>query len=233
LRPAPKWFPLVATTAGIGYLGAAAWVSFPFMGARLLFLLPFYLRCLVRGRLRGGAAGAIVLGGILLVQAAGLSAYFQKRGFLNQGYLVPFGEIAALIDERSTGLPALLLVDGYNTDPTPLLAGIDRRIDVIKLRGGEAMAQARARVERGDAEVIWFLRNTHDISPDAVVTALEDGVATGYGSYRSYFVPYSEADEYAATWLGWPAETRYHYQLTEFRHVPANLGAAPDGRPGR
>jgi hypothetical protein len=232
LRPAPKWFPLVATTAGIGYLGAAAWVSFPFMGARLLFLLPFYLRCLVRGRLRGRAAGSVILGGVLVVQAAGLSSYFRKTGFLNQGYLVPFEEIALRIEERSAGQPALLLVDGYNTDPAPLLARLEGRVDVIKIRGEEAARQARERIERGDPGIIWFLRNTHDISPDGVVSALQDNVAGSYGSQHSYFVPYSEADEYAAEWLGWPAQTRYHYQLTEFRHVPANL-ATPDGPTGR
>jgi hypothetical protein len=230
LRPAPKWFPLVAATAGIGYLGAAAWVSFPFMGARLLFLLPFYLRCLVRARLHARVAGSVILGGLLVVQAAGLSNYFRKTGFLNQGYLVPFEEIALRIEERSAGRPALILVDGYNTDPAPLLARLAGHTGVIKIRGDEAIRQARERIERGDAEIVWFLRNTHDISPNGVVRALEDSVAARYGGEHSYFVPYSEADEYAADWLGWPAPTPYHYQLAEFRRAAAGP-TIPDGEP--
>ncbi len=221
-RPAPKWFPLVATAAGIGYVGASAWVSFPFMGARLLFLLPFYLRWLVRGRLRGRALGSLILGGILLVQAGGLSSYFRKTGFLNQGYLVPFEEIAQQIEERSAGQRALLLIDGYNTDPSPLVARLGGRIDLVKVRGDEGVGQARDRIQRGEAQVIWFLRNTHDVSPHGVVSALEKSITAGYGGYHSYFVPYSAADEYAADWLGWPAETRHHYQLGEFRRVAGN-----------
>ena len=42
LRPMPEWFPLAASTAVIAQAGVAAWVSFPFMPARLLFLWPFW-----------------------------------------------------------------------------------------------------------------------------------------------------------------------------------------------
>ncbi len=229
LQPAPPWFPLVAATAGIGYLGAAAWVSFPFMGARLLFLLPFYLRCLVRGRLHRRTAGKVILGGLLVVYALGLSSYFRKTGFLNQGYLLPFDEIASQIKERSAGRPVLVLVDGYNTDPSPLIADLQGSIDIIKIRGDEAARQARERIERGDTEIIWFLRNTHDISPGGIVGGLEQGIADAYGSHPSYFVPYSEADEYAARFLGWPEEIRYHYQLTEFRRLPRDTEASRAG----
>ena len=50
VRRAPDWFAVVLPVALVGYLGASRWVSFAFIPARLLFLLPFYLLLLVRSR---------------------------------------------------------------------------------------------------------------------------------------------------------------------------------------
>src|ERR1700678_1991388 len=42
-RTQRHWLLPAATVALLGYIGAAHWVSYPFMGARLLFLLPLLL----------------------------------------------------------------------------------------------------------------------------------------------------------------------------------------------
>src|SRR5258706_581170 len=44
----PDWLTVLLIAAAIGYSGAARWVSFAFVPARLLFLLPFYLILLSR-----------------------------------------------------------------------------------------------------------------------------------------------------------------------------------------
>jgi hypothetical protein len=216
-RPAPSWGAVAGVTAVIAYLGATAWVSFPFVGARLLFLLPFYLLWLARGREAHPRLGTLILGGILVVSIGARTSYFEKRDFLNQGYLVPFHEIASHIEQRTAGRQAVVLVDGYNTDPAPLLAALEGRATVIKIRGEAAMQQAQHQIQKGDAEVVWFLRNTHDVSPGAVVSTLENELIMRYEPHPIYYVPYSAADRFAAGMLSWPAEPAFHYQLTEFR----------------
>ena len=216
-RPAPSWGAVAGVTAVIAYLGATAWVSFPFVGARLLFLLPFYVLWLARGREAHPRFGTLILGGILVVSIGARTSYFQKRDFLNQGYLVPFGEIAEQIEQHTAGRQAVVLVDGYNTDPTPLLAALEGRATVIKIRGEAAMQQAQHQIQKGEAEVVWFLRNTHDVSPGGVVSALENELILRYDPHPIYYVPYSPADRFAAGMLSWPAEPAFHYQLTEFR----------------
>jgi hypothetical protein len=218
---------VAGVTAVIAYLGAAAWVSFPFVGARLLFLLPFYLLWLARGREANPRLGTLILGGILVVSTGARTSYFQKRDFLNQGYLVPFHEIASHIEQRSAGRPALVLVDGYNTDPAPLLAALEGGATVIKIRGEAAGQQASEQIQSGEAEVVWFLRNTHDVSPGGVVSALENGITARYESHPIFYVPYSAADRVAARMLGWPAEPAFHYQLTEFGNRPED--STPSG----
>ena len=226
--------------AAIGYLGAAAWVSFPFMGARLLFVLPFYLLALLAGRERRPLAGNAVCAGILLASLGSLSAYFGKEGFLNQGYLVPFGEMARRIQEKSTRSDALLLADGYNTDPLPLLAALGQkvftlhpairdntdsspllvalegRLKCVILRDEQAEELAAKYIREERFDTIWHLRNTNDISPGSIVTRLESEAAERYSGTERLFVPYSTADRWAARLLGRAPQT-HHYRLTEFR----------------
>ena len=169
-----------------------------------------------QGQQKRAKLGAVILGGLLLVWCGSISAYYQKRDFLNQGYLVPFGEIASYIEARSPGRP-VLLVDGYNTDPAPLLALMRDQADIIKIRGQEAERLARSRIGAASGGTVWFLRNTHDISPAKVVSELEARLAESHEGRQSFFVPYSAADHLAIKLLGWPEEPGFHYQLTEFQ----------------
>ena len=217
-----RWPALVGLVALIGYLGATAWVTFAFVGARLLFVLPFYLLLLLAGRERKPRPGTLICAGLLLVSLGSLTSYFSKQGFLNQGYLVPFGEIARYVRANSTaaGAPAtrtLLLVEGYNTDPSPLLTSLDGHIETIKIRGAPTEALASKRVNERQLNTIWYLRNTHDISPGGVITRIESDAAAHYHGQEHLFVPYSTADQWMARLLGWPPRT-HHYRLTEFRN---------------
>ncbi len=220
----PRWLPLVSVVALIGYLGATAWVTFAFVGARLLFVLPFYLLLLLAGRERRPRAGTVVCAGLLVVSLGSLTAYFGKQGFRNQGYLVPFGEIALYVREHSAGVGssttgALMLVEGYNTDPSPLLAALDGHVETIKIRGEPTETLASQRVNGVRLDVIWYLRNTHDISPGGVISRIESEATASYRGKEHLFVPYSTADRWMARLLGWPPQT-HHYRLTEFRKPP-------------
>ncbi len=209
--------PLASLAALIGYIGAASWVSFPFVGARLLFTLPFYLLCLVAGRERRPLAGNAVCAGILLVSLGSLSAYFGKQGFLNQGYLRPFGEIARSIQEKSTRSGALLLADGYNTDPSPLLAALKGQVECVTIYGEQAEELAAKYIREERFDTIWYLRTTHDASPEGVVTRLELQAAGRYVGDEHLFMPHDvAANRWASRLLGRQPQTHY-FRLTEFR----------------
>ena len=69
---------------------------------------------------------------------------------------------------------------------------------------------------------LWYLRNTHDISPGGVISRIESDAAAHYHGQEHLFVPYSTADQWMARLLGWPPRT-HHYRLTEFRKPPGNI----------
>lgn len=214
------WLPLALTVACIGYAGASAWVTFSFVGARLLFLLPFYLLWLLRGRRSSPKLGSIVCLVILTVSAGSLTSYFQKEGFLNHGYLVPFREIANHIRDRSQARKAIVLIDGYNTDAGPLLAELRGDIPCVEIRGERREALAREEIRSDEWTTLWFLRHSHDISPDRMISRLEQELASKYEGRRRFFVPLSAVDRRALSFLGREDTSGYHYQLTEFRRLP-------------
>ena len=214
------WLPLTLTVACIGYAGASAWVTFAFVGARLLFLLPFYLLWLLRGRRNSPKLGSVVCLAILTVSAGSLTSYFQKEGFLNHGYLVPFREIADHIRDQSQARKAVVLIDGYNTDAGPLLAELRGDIPCVEIRGERREARARQEIRSDEWTTMWFLRRSHDISPDRMISRLEEELTSKYEGRRRFFVPLSAADRRALSFLGLENTSGYHYQLTEFRRLP-------------
>ena len=214
------WLPLTLTVACIGYAGASAWVTFSFVGARLLFLLPFYLLWLLRGRRNSPKLGSIVCLAILTVSAGSLTSYFQKEGFLNHGYLVPFREIANHIRDQSQARKAVVLIDGYNTDAAPLLVELRDDIACVEIHGERREALALEEIRSDEWTSMWFLRRSHDISPDRMISRLEEALASKYEGRRRFFVPLSPVDRWAFSFLDLEDTSGYHYQLTEFRRLP-------------
>ena len=214
------WLPLILTVASIGYAGASAWVTFSFVGARLLFLLPFYLLWVLRGRRNSPRLGSAVCLAMLAVSAGSLTSYFQKEGFLNHGYLVPFREIAGHIRDHSRGRKAVVLIDGYNTDAAPLMARLRDDILCVEIRGEGREARARLEIQSDEWTTMWFLRRSHDISPGRRVSRFEEQLALEYEGSRRFFVPFSTVDRWALSLLGRENTSGYHYQLTEFRRPP-------------
>jgi hypothetical protein len=90
----PHWLALVILSAIVGFAGVARWVSFPFVPARLLFVLPFYLLLILEGCARHPRLRTAFCLTLLLANATGLYSYFTRTHFLNKGYAVPFDEIA-------------------------------------------------------------------------------------------------------------------------------------------
>ena len=139
---------------------------------------------------------------------------------MNHGYLVPFREIANHIRDQSEARKAVVLIDGYNTDAGPLLAELRDDIACVEIRGERREALALEEIRSDEWTSMWFLRRSHDISPDRMISRLEEALASKYEGRRRFFVPLSPVDRWAFSFLDLEDTSGYHYQLTEFRRLP-------------
>ena len=213
----PALFFLVAA---IGYFGAANWLSFPFVGARLLFLLPFYYLFLLRGLDARRWHGAITYAGLLLIAFGGLSSYYRKQDFLNKGYVVDFDEIAQSLRQSSSGEPALVLLDRRISDAGYYLHGPRFPYRVVILGGSGAFERARIELSHHRPALVWYLRYGRDMTAGALHNRLEDEVARDYTIDRHYFVPFSWLDHKAMQWLGQTDRPTHLIEALELRRKP-------------
>ena len=224
LRPSPPWLALILPAAVVGFIGVSRWLSSPFLPARLLFLLPFYLLLVLRGSERSPKLGALLCGALLLLDLGALHSYFRKEDFLNKGYAVPFDQMAELVKRNSPG-NTLVVLDQYNTDAFPLLDRLQRPAVLLK---NEATLDAITRqVRRGAFETIWHVRNTHDLSPRGLNRRLEERLTSCYEVHRHLFQPYSVLERWAIRQFGWPEQPTHFYQALQARRKPGCAAAHP------
>jgi Dolichyl-phosphate-mannose-protein mannosyltransferase len=206
--------PLVA--AAIAYVGAAMWVAFPFTAARSLFLLPFYLLWLVDACLERSTTAHLLRGALLLIWAGALGSYLHQDSFLNKGYITPFEPMAASIREHSAPSSALVVIDGFNVDPKPLVAKVCEEYHCIVVSSTAAQREVRQAAESHRAKVVWYLRGTHDISPGEIHGALEAAFAGSYSAHRHLYLPYSRVERAVMRLLGWQDPPTHYYQMIQF-----------------
>ena len=218
--PAPRFESsfgrLLVFAAAIAYLGTAMWVAFPFTPARSLFLLPFYLLWLVDACLQQSKAARFARGALLLIWASALGSYLQKDSFLNKGYLTPFEQIAASIRDHSPPSSTLVVVGGYNVDPKPLVAQLCGDYRCIVVSGPEGQRAVREAAEDRRAEVVWYVRGSHDVSPGKVHGALEAAFARNYKARQHLYLPYSGVERAVLRLIGWRDPPTHYYQALEF-----------------
>ncbi|MBI3697945.1 MAG: hypothetical protein HY238_24315 [Acidobacteria bacterium] len=216
-RP-PLLFLLVV---GVGYTLAAGWVSFPFVGARLLFLLPFYYLFLLRGLDWRRWHGAILYGGLLLISGGGLASYYHKQDFLNKGYLVDFAEIGRLVEEQSRGQRASVLLDRYTSSAGYYLHGAANLHPIEILHDERAIDHALARLRSHHPALVWYLRYSRDLTPGSHHRRLEEELARDFTIRRFYFVPFSAIDRKVMQWLGLGDIPTHLVEVLELRpHIP-------------
>jgi hypothetical protein len=181
-RNPPEWLPLVSLAAAIAYIAAGRWVSFAFVPARLLFVLPFYLMLLAR---RASITAALVC-----LSIGSLYSYFHQEDFLNKGYLLPFDQIADIIQRDSGDRPARLIVDAPGLDVSPLTHRLP------------SLTKPNAA-----AEIVWVLssRGRH-VEPPA-----------GSEIQRQKFVAYSKLDRQVMSLLDWKTQPSHVLELIEYR----------------
>jgi len=148
--------------AVIGFVGVARWVSYPFVPARMLFVLPFFLLLVVRGA--ASAWGRVAVAAMLLLSVSGIACYFNKAGFRNKEYPMPIGEIAGQILRESGAEDSVVLVDNANSDWTAMLYALHPRRSLLQTGLPETQAAIARALEDPRIHTVWFLRSTRDIT---------------------------------------------------------------------
>ena len=166
------WLFAVASTTLLGFVVVAGWVSYAFVPARLLFLLPLALLAIAAGAYRAPRAGSVIAAALLAANLAGIGSYFQARDLLNIGYLAPLDRIARDIAGSSSPADTIVLVDGPNLSGVVLdyyLPGFSVRYIFDEQEAEAAWREVKAPVNRH----VWFLRNPRDVTPGHVLERLE------------------------------------------------------------
>jgi hypothetical protein len=208
-RRAPGLAALLVIAAGVGYLGVARWVSYPFIPARLLWLLPplaLAVGATVCLRRRWSCVLAALIG--LSTVLSGVH-YFRQTNYLNKGYAAPLREIAATLN-AAAGPGDLILVDVYNTDAYALAYYLECR-DRVAYLFVDQVPEIRHRLAL--AHSVWVVRNNRDISPRHITSRMEDAACRGRLRQTTAYMPYEP-------WLAWilarllPDPPTHFYQLT-------------------
>ena len=214
-RSAPAWIGLVAAASFLGYVAVSRWTGFPFTPARVLFALPFFLILLVKG-IDASHRGSLVFAGLLIIYIFGDYSYFAKIGYLNKAYCVPYQQMADVIIHDSPAQGSVLLVDGYNSVPDPLLDLLGDEVRVIPL-DDEQSADRQVEAVRHKPGIIWFWRHTNDTSPDKFVSRLEAELAQGRIVKEYDYLPYSIPELWILRFIRGPGQPEYFYRLSEMR----------------
>jgi hypothetical protein len=200
--------------AGVGYLGTARWVSFPFVPARLLWLLPVAILAMAQGIFRLRAPWRqVVAGAMTLSYLSSAALYFRGENYLNTGYSAPLREIGERLN-REAAPGDIILVDDYNTDDSVRYYFSGRTPSLTLRAGGEEEARARL----AGAKAVWVIRNTRDISPGHITSLLEAEGCAGRRRQDTLLHPYAPWQVSVMGLLGIarPAP-RYVYQVTVCR----------------
>ncbi len=220
LRWPPAWLALVGPAAVIAYVAAVQWVSYGFVGARLLFLAPFYWLLLVQGRRRLGALGTLALAGICCVGLMSIAHYWRQEGFLNQAYVIPFEAIAERIRTGSAGAPTTVIIDHHSTNLTAIAPLLPDGAEVLLLDGDAAARAAETRAGAAADAVMWFARGTHDVSAEHLDARVEAALAARYSVRRHPFAPYSAIDRIGMRLAGWAERPTHAVELLELHRLP-------------
>src|ERR1019366_9452520 len=209
----------------------ARWVSYPFVPARMLFVLPFFLLLLARGAAQDSSQGAAThatgvwrrwgnaaVAAMLLVSLSGIWCYFHKTGFRNKQYPLPIQEIAGRILRDSGAGDSAILVDSTNSDPIALLYALDGQRSVFATSLPETPAALTRLLADPRIRTVWFLRNTHDVSPAGLNAQFEARLRPGMAETVHSYQPYTPLERLlVGTLRGTHEPPRYFHELLEFR----------------
>jgi hypothetical protein len=212
----PKYSPslvaMLSVAAIVGYLGVARWVSYPFIPARLLWLLPFLCVAVTLGilHLKQPTLRRTILAAIALSYLSSCFLYFRRENYLNLGYAAPLPEIAAMLN-RDAEAGDIILVDSYNTDFQALalyLSGRTRMIALDRTNASAALNAARV------AGTVWVVRNTRDISPGGLTPKTRSEACAGRPERQTLLEPYAPWQKAALSLAGFRPPPTHFYEVT-------------------
>jgi len=195
--------------AAIGYLGVSRWVSYPFIPARLLWLLPPIAMASARG-LEGlrWRTTLLVLIGVSFASSDFL--YFSQERFLNKSYAAPHREVAAKVN-AGAGPGDLIVADAYNTDPQAFGYYLNGKAPYIPL-DEEGVAKARSRLAA--AKTVWIYSNTRDTSPGGATSAIRtEACAARPAGFDLFLSPYTSWERLAMQAMGVRPPLAYAYEI--------------------
>lgn len=204
----------IVVAAAIGYIAVSRWVSYSFVPARLLWLLPFLCLAAAQGIGRRRWLAAV----ILLSHGTSIALYFWRENFLNPGYVAPIREVAATLNAEAAPEDVILL-DPYNTDYQAISAQLSARTPVVVLEGLRATPRASA---------VWIVRNTRDASPGGATSAAEAAACNGRERIDTLLLPYAPWQRAVLRAVGSPLT--HYYRLTVCRRAARVNGGWPEGR---
>jgi uncharacterized membrane protein len=203
--------PFLCLTAAIAYFGAARWVTWPFLAARLLWLLPFLMFALALGILRcAPPIRRIVATAILASFAFSAALYFRREDYANLGYTAPVREIAARIKLEASARD-LILIDEYNTDVDAIQYYLRGYFKTFRV-SAETVALVRTLIP--PAPAVWIVRNTRDVSPGHLLTAVQADACHGRRRSDVFYERYSVWQRSALRWIGGATAPEYFYEVT-------------------
>jgi hypothetical protein len=217
VRQYPRTAAVGAVLTLIGVVGVVRWVSYPFVPARMLFVLPFFLMLVVAGAGVHRLAGNFVLGAMLVLSISGTVCYFFKIGFRNKDYPMPLGEIAAYVKQNSTAGDSVILIDSANSDPTGMEYALGPDRPFLPSAAPPTHDALAARLASHRVRTVWFLRNTHDISSGGVNERFEADLRKMAKPAVLYYQPYSVLERGLMQVLGMREPPWYAQELLQFR----------------
>ncbi len=205
---------IAAPLTAVGFIGVARWVSYPFVPARMLFVLPFFLLLVVEGASRYRRAGAAAVVALLALSLSGIWCYFHEIGFRNKQYPMPMTQIAAQI--RAAG-EAGILVDGANSDPPALAYALGGSRAVLSTTNPAAEKSVAALLADPRVRTFWFLRNMHDVSAGGLNARFEQQLGAAMAATRFEYEPFTGLETRLMRAMGMTEPPRYFHELVEYR----------------
>jgi hypothetical protein len=221
LRDGVRQYPRTAGLAAIltltGVVGVGRWVSYPFVPARMLFVLPFFLLLVVAGAGVHRRAGNFALGAMLALSLSGIWCYFNQVDFRNKEYPMPLHRIAGYIRQNSTADNSVVLVDSADSDPVGLDYALDSSRSLLRTTDDDTPQRLKSRLADHRVHTVWFLRNTREISADAPNSHLEADLRRTMRPTVFYYQPYTLLERALMHSLGFSDPPWYAQELLEFR----------------
>lgn len=207
-----RYLAMLGVAAVVGYLGVSRWVSYPFIPARLLWLLPFVSLAIALGiaKVRNVWLQRAIVGVLVLSYASSTVMYFRRENYLNLGYAAPLPEIAMTLN-REAGPKDVILIDSFNTDFSALMNYLSGKTPVIVVEG---KTEAPANKAAKDAATVWVVRNTRDISPGGLTPRAWHKGCSGRQETDELLEPYAPWQRAVMRWAGFRPVPEYFYQLT-------------------